>query len=552
MRTSPPRSTRPPHTRPRRGAAAAAAELERRALELTPPPQGERTGRRALALAHHLLDAGDSADARGVLEACDPERVDGDLRAELLKSLGQIFWYERDPAGYEKLVEALEHARDPELAARIHVEAAWLSQDRHPQRGIEHTDAVLELVDPEHSPGIYSKALLFGAYLRLITGKGADDDAYEQGVELQEKNVDWDDVSPVLGMWPLLKDDFARAKAFYEPGLVKSRAEGDETSVQGTLLRLAEIDCWTGNWARADRLADEGIELADRVGSQAFLGSALFARAYLDAHLGHVEAARVGGERIVELFPGAESQGVLGPWVLGFLALTLDDAAVADEQLSRAASILDALGQREPARYRLHPDLVEAVIRLGDLERAGRLLAELEQRGRIFPRPWILAATARCRGLLLSARGDLDGARAAMEEALGHHARLEMPFERARTLLAWGRLLRRRKERREARAALDETLAVFEQLGARVWAERARAELARVPVRRAPKDLTATEETIAGLAASGLTNRAIAERIFVSPKTVESNLARVYRKLGIRSRAELGRAMAERERAVET
>lgn len=73
-----------------------------------------------------------------------------------------------------------------------------------------------------------------------------------------------------------------------------------------------------------------------------------------------------------------------------------------------------------------------------------------------------------------------------------------------------------------------------------------------MPVRRAPSELTATEETIAGLAASGLTNRLIAERIFVSPKTVESNLARVYRKLGIRSRAELGRAIAELDRAKAT
>jgi DNA-binding NarL/FixJ family response regulator len=127
-----------------------------------------------------------------------------------------------------------------------------------------------------------------------------------------------------------------------------------------------------------------------------------------------------------------------------------------------------------------------------------------------------------------------------------------MPLERARTLLALGQLLRRRKERRKAREAFQEALAEFERVGAGCWAERARAELARVPVRRAPSDLTPTETTIASLAATGLTNRAIAERIYVSPKTVESNLARVYRKLGIRSRAELGRAMAERERPVET
>src|SRR5207247_370217 len=109
--------------------------------------------------------------------------------------------------------------------------------------------------------------------------------------------------------------------------------------------------------------------------------------------------------------------------------------------------------------------------------------------------------------------------------ALEHHASLDMPFERARTLLVFGQLLRRRKERREARAAIEEALGVFEELPAPLWAEKAQAELARVPIRRAPSELTATEETIARLASDGLTNSAIAKRIFVSPKTVESNLS---------------------------
>jgi len=122
-----------------------------------------------------------------------------------------------------------------------------------------------------------------------------------------------------------------------------------------------------------------------------------------------------------------------------------------------------------------------------------------------------------------------------------------MPLEKGRTLLVLGQLLRRRKERRKARTRLQQAEATFEQVGAAHWAARARSELVRVPVRRTPSDLTATEETIASLAATGLTNRAIAERIYISLKTVESNLARIYRKLGIHSRAELGRAMTQRQ-----
>lgn len=114
-----------------------------------------------------------------------------------------------------------------------------------------------------------------------------------------------------------------------------------------------------------------------------------------------------------------------------------------------------------------------------------------------------------------------------------------MPFERARTVFALGQIRRRRKEKGPARAALQDALTAFEELDARVWAERTRAELARIPLRRAATGLTPTEERIARLAVEGLTNREIAARMFLSPKTVEVNLTRVYRKLGVRSRAVL-------------
>src|SRR4029077_10969250 len=199
---------------------------------------------------------------------------------------------------------------------------------------------------------LFSQALLLGTYLRLITGQGANTDAFERGVALQQ-GAAWEDLSPVVGMWPLVLDDFAQSMSFYEAGLEQSRAEGDELSIQGTLLRLAEIDLWTGDWPRAERYADEGMELAQRIGSNAYLGSSLYARGFLDAHLGHVEDARAAGERIVELFPVADAQTPLGWWVLGFLAISQNDPAAADEYLTRAAAIVDALGPRASPRSRI-------------------------------------------------------------------------------------------------------------------------------------------------------------------------------------------------------
>jgi DNA-binding CsgD family transcriptional regulator len=139
-----------------------------------------------------------------------------------------------------------------------------------------------------------------------------------------------------------------------------------------------------------------------------------------------------------------------------------------------------------------------------------------------------------------------------MLSAIKHHERLDMPMERARTQLALGQVHRRRNERRLARAAFEESLATFERLAVAPWAARARAEVARVPVRRASADLTPTEERVARLLATGLTNKEVGDRAFISPKTVAANLARIYDKLGVHSRAELGRVMNERERAVKT
>ena len=134
----------------------------------------------------------------------------------------------------------------------------------------------------------------------------------------------------------------------------------------------------------------------------------------------------------------------------------------------------------------------------------------------------------------------------AFERALVLHDRVPTPFERARTELCYGESLRRSKRRSEARELLRSALATFEELGAKPWADRARAELRasgeRARRRTAPLDtLTAQERVVAQLVGDGLKNREAAARLFVSEKTIEYHLANVYRKLGVRSRVGLAR-----------
>ena len=258
-------------------------------------------------------------------------------------------------------------------------------------------------------------------------------------------------------------------------------------------------------------------------------------------------------EIIQSLFPDVEiPDQSLSAFVLAEAMQHPDKPALqtAEASLSAAADIADRIGLAEPAVWRFHGDHIEVVVGLGDLDRAERLLDRFESRGHATARPWTMATAARCRGLLLAARGDLPGAIEALDQALRHHQQLPMPFELGRTLLVMGQVQRRAKRKLIARQHLQQALDIFESLPAPLWAQHSRSEIARIGLRPpAPLALTATEERVALLAAAGRTNRQIAAALFVSPRTVEANLARAYRKLGVSSRAELGAAMTRRELA---
>jgi DNA-binding CsgD family transcriptional regulator len=169
----------------------------------------------------------------------------------------------------------------------------------------------------------------------------------------------------------------------------------------------------------------------------------------------------------------------------------------------------------------------------------------VEERALRLDRSCTLATVHRGRGLLSAAKGDLAGSLDAFERALAQHERVAQPFELAGTLLAVGTVRRRAKQKRGARESLEQALTMFEQLGARLWTEKTRAELARIGG-RAPASgaLTSTEERVACLVAEGKTNREVAAALYVSERTVEGHLSRIYRKLGVRSRAELARRLA--------
>ncbi len=191
------------------------------------------------------------------------------------------------------------------------------------------------------------------------------------------------------------------------------------------------------------------------------------------------------------------------------------------------------------------PDLIEAYVHTGARAEAEEALAGFEALATRTGRTWALATAARCRGIL--ADKDFEG---AFEEALRWHNPTPTPFDRARTELCYGERLRRARRGAEARLHLGSALETFELLGAEPWANRARRELAatgetaRSRRYSASETLTLQELQVARMVATGATNREVAEKLFLSVKTVEAHLGRIYGKLGVRSRTELAHRFA--------
>ena len=528
-----------------RGAADTAVELQELACQLTPAADHATLVRRSIDLSERRYFAGDPNGARRGLEALLGSLPAGDDRAQVLLGLGSMRWVQGEAdAGRELMEQALAEAASTALRAGIHARIASGSDDA--DVAVRHGQAALALIDPDADPQLYSYALHVVALFSLYAGLGADHAAVEEGMRLQREAVGWV-MSPVPGFWSRNFDDFGTARQRLADLVQALREQGDQAQVAPALTHLARIEAMTGHMDSARTLAREALDLAGQTEQETYLDVAECAQAHICAYAGELEDARRFAASVLgrlQDHPDLVLEGMARE-ALGLAALQAGDLAETDRQLTRADEINELVHNREPANQRFQADHAEAVIGLGDTERAERLVARLESRAAALPRPWILAVSARCRGMLHAARAELDDALAGYERALAAHQDLDMPAELGRTLLALGRLHRRRNERQRAQEYLERAVSVLGQSGAPGWAAVARDELTRARVRRGSAErLTPTEQAVCEHAASGLRNNEIAARMFLSDKTVEANLTRAYRKLGVRSRSQLAAALA--------
>ena len=413
-----------------------------------------------------------------------------------------------------------------------------------------HGEAAIRRAESSGQPFLLSQALSTTAFLRHLTGGGLQRELLLRAAALErEEGGHPGDDTPLegLGMQLYVVGELAEARELLIGERDRAHARGYLDHESFALLLLAELEVRAGRWQLAEQYARETLELS--LGSDMWNAEAAghWTCALVDAHFGRVESARAEAETGRSQ---AEQLGDLAfatrcSHVLGFVALSLGDAEAAVRHLAPLQRNQEQLGLVEPAMFCIAPDLAEALALAGDLDGARDVQAELEARGRKLGRTWAVATALRCRGLIAAVGGSPEAALADLQEAVALHAEVPQPFDRARTLLVLGTAQRRAKQRAEARVSLEAALAVFEELGAALWADRARAEIARLGGRRAkdPDELTETERRIAELAADGRSNREIAGELFVSERTVEANLTRAYRKLGVRSRTELARRL---------
>jgi DNA-binding CsgD family transcriptional regulator len=323
--------------------------------------------------------------------------------------------------------------------------------------------------------------------------------------------------------------------------LQRARAGGQLDSLSWALAADAQLAWREGNLDGALGSGAEASELARLCGNPYAAASGSAVCALADAARGRADGV---ARWVAEGLPLAQAIGSIPVEGLfhhatGLAALTLGELDDARAALDRAAPLADEGFALIPV---LH-DLIEVLVRLARVDEARVRLGQLSGSGEEYA-----ARSERCRAMVTE---DDDAALEHFEAALTHHAAQPAVLEEARTHLLYGERLRRMGRRGEGRAQLEQALEGLERIGAEGFAERARAELRATGVRPARRDhtaaetLTGQERQVAAEVALGRSNREVAAALFISPKTVEMHLTRIYRKLGLRSRAQLVRLAAE-------
>jgi len=541
-----------------RGASGAAADLAELALLRTPSDRPEARSSRAMRAADLRFFSGDIARSRELARTALDAATSGHHRAQMLLRWADMEWM--DVRRCRALIdEALSHtnAAPSLLLAWAGDQLTWAKLlGGEIASADDDIDGVVEMAERFGDEAAICLARTTRAWVRALRGQGSHE-LWRSASEAEDVLEGMAYAAPptlFLGQYLQWAEDLHGARQALERHDRRLVEHGQESLRWDGLQSLAYLECAAGNLEAAARFADDAHEIVLDEKHEQVVHVTLAAKAFVEALRGDVAAARAHASEGVAL---AEDRGdafwaMRNRGALGLAELSGGEPKATVSALEPVADFLATGELGEPATFPYLADFAQAAIELGDLDRAEEVVDLLDRLGRPLDRALGLSTAERCRGVLASARGDEVETFAAFDRALEYHDRLGQPFELGRTLLALGECQRRAKRRGAARSTLRSAVEIFTSIGASLWAHRANEEMGRIGGRAAQPDaLTETERRVAELAASGSTNREIADRLFISVKTVEANLSRSYQKLAIASRRELRSALGTPESTAE-
>lgn len=525
----------------RRSGHASAATILELAAERSPRPS--ELVRRLVAAATAAWAAGDVERVRALLDRatprCDDATVMADielLRAQCERAVGttgrayEILSRASDRLAGRDRRRALVLATTAGMAAWGRGDAANLSAAVADIVGLIGDDAIAV---PTTTQALLACASAFDDDIDAAVRRARD------AVVSAERSGRPDELSTTGAAAMALGDD-ATSLRLLRRAAADARAGGAIAVLTNMLSALAVAEAWTGHLRSARAHGAEGLLLATQTGHVAYASLYEAVLAWIAAVSGErdecvrlaVHASRRGLEQ--EFAPAV----AMAAWARGLAAL---GAGLPDEAHAHLKELVHRhSGSAHPmVAVAATGDIVEAAVAIGDDTTAASAMATLDHLVVGTGRPWASAVIARCRALT-SAAGEQQ-----FEVAVRYHRDGTRPFEHGRTLLAYGGWLRRQRRRIDARAHLRAALHLFEQIGATDWEDRARRELRATGATAGHASsngvdvLTPQEAQVVQFVRTGATNKQIAAQLYLSPRTVDYHLRKVFVKLGVASRAQL-------------
>ncbi|MCJ1676683.1 LuxR family transcriptional regulator [Streptomyces sp. APSN-46.1] len=534
----------------RRGQRALAAELGLLAADRTPVHLPGDELARLVAAAEDAGWAGRADLARratrAVLarDASPADRVRArlaviDAAGQALADLDETFAYAMDDA-----------AGDPSLQAAVQLRVAtkYNLSDGDPVRSRDAAAAAGALAATGGDQVAEAMALTVRARMGRILGDRDAEEILAEALALPAPEVPLGmrNAPQYLAVRHALFDDrLGDARRQLLVLLPAVQRTGSAEDVFEVLRSLTEAELRRGRCAAGTAHSRRALELTIEAGLSP--GPAWYCAATAEAMGGSFARAAAYARRGIQASEEEHDQVFLSRslYALGLVELATGEAAKAVATLRRVAELEAAQQVVDPSILRWHGELAEALVAADAPGEAAELIDGVRTTALALGRTTVVAALDRAQGLCRSALGDAQGAVALLEATAERFAALGLPLERGRTLLALARTERRRRRRAPARAALQAAAEVFDRAGAKPWLDLARETAPEAAAARHPgvAALTEAETKLALLVSQGASNQEAAAKLFLSVKTVESRLTRIYQKLDVRSRAQLATAL---------